>query len=132
MDIIVLRHDATDEDIRHIIRKLENRGLQANLSKGTEITIIGVIGDTSKVTEDEEAAILAAPGVENVVRGLEAGADDFLTKPFQPEVVRATVHRACERTRLLRENVLLTTNHKLAREISACTIQMSRVRVASK
>src|SRR5512142_1737255 len=68
MDIIVLRHDATDEDIRHIIKKLENRGLQANLSKGTEITIIGVIGDTSKVTEDEEAAILAAPGVENVVR----------------------------------------------------------------
>ncbi len=68
MDIIVLRQDATDEDIRHIIKKLESRGLQANLSKGTEITIIGVIGDTSKVTEEEEDAIRAASGVENVVR----------------------------------------------------------------
>jgi DNA-binding NtrC family response regulator len=32
---------------------------------------------------------------------------DYLTKPLQPEVVRATVYRAFERTRLLRENMLL-------------------------
>ena len=35
---------------------------------------------------------------------MRRGAFDFITKPFQPEVVRATVRRACERTRLLREN----------------------------
>lgn len=89
MDIIVLRHDATDEDIRHIIRKLENRGLQANLSKGTEITIIGVIGDTSKVTEDEEAAILAAPGVENVVRILKPY--KLASREFKKENTEITV-----------------------------------------
>src|SRR5256885_10295746 len=38
---------------------------------------------------------------------MRQGAFDFLTKPFQPEVVRATVRRAYERTRLLRENILL-------------------------
>jgi DNA-binding NtrC family response regulator len=38
---------------------------------------------------------------------MRQGAFDFLTKPFQPEVVRATAQRAAERTRLLRENELL-------------------------
>jgi 3-deoxy-7-phosphoheptulonate synthase len=74
MDIIVLGSEATEEDIRHIVKKLESRGLQAHLSKGTEKTIIGVIGDTSKVTEEEEDSFRAAPGVENVVR---------IVKPFK-------------------------------------------------
>jgi len=68
MDIIVLSSEATEEDMRHIVKKLEGRGLKAHISKGTERTIIGVIGDTSKVTEEEEDSFRAAPGVENVVR----------------------------------------------------------------
>lgn len=71
MDIIVLQPDMTDENIRHIIKKLEGKGLKANVSRGSERIIIGVIGDTSKVTEDEEDAIRAIPGVENVVRILK-------------------------------------------------------------
>ena len=68
MDIIVLRPDATEEALRHILKKLESRGLNAHVSKGTERTIIGVIGDTSKVTEEEEDAFRAMTGVENVMR----------------------------------------------------------------
>ena len=68
MDIIVLKPDTSEENIRHIVKKLESKGLQANVSQGTERTIIGVIGDTSKVTEEEEDAIRAITGVENVVR----------------------------------------------------------------
>jgi 3-deoxy-7-phosphoheptulonate synthase len=71
MDIIVLKHGATDEEIRHIVKKLESRDLKANVSQGTERTIIGVIGDTSKVSEEEEDAIRAAAGVESVVRILK-------------------------------------------------------------
>lgn len=71
MDIIVLSHEATEEDIQHIIKRLEGWGLRINLSQGTERTIIGVIGDTSKVTEEEEDSIRAATGVENVVRILK-------------------------------------------------------------
>jgi 3-deoxy-7-phosphoheptulonate synthase len=71
MDIIVLRTDATEEEIRHVAKKLESRGLKLNISQGTERTIIGVIGDTSKVPEEEEDAIRAAPGVENVLRILK-------------------------------------------------------------
>ncbi len=71
MDIIVLNRDATEEDIRHVVKKLEGKGLRAHISTGTERTIIGVIGDTSKVTEEEEDAFRAAPGVENVLRILK-------------------------------------------------------------
>jgi len=51
--------------------------------------------------------LTAVATIELAVESMRHGAFDFLTKPFQPEVVRATVRRACERTRLLRENVLL-------------------------
>ena len=45
--------------------------------------------------------------VDLAVESMRQGAFDFMTKPFQPEVVRATARRACEHTELLRENGLL-------------------------
>jgi len=51
--------------------------------------------------------ITAFATVELAVESMRQGAFDFITKPFQPEVVLATVRRAVERTRLLRENDLL-------------------------
>jgi 3-deoxy-7-phosphoheptulonate synthase len=71
MDIIVLSPGATAKDLKHLVKKLEGRGLRVNISKGTERTIIGVIGDTSKITEDEENAIRVMPGVEDVMRILK-------------------------------------------------------------
>jgi len=71
MDIIVLRPSATEDELRRIVKKLEGRGLRANISKGTERTVIGVIGDTSKIAEEEENAIRVMPGVEDVMRILK-------------------------------------------------------------
>jgi DNA-binding NtrC family response regulator len=51
--------------------------------------------------------LTAVATIELAVESMRRGAFDFLTKPFQPEEVRATVRRACERTLLLRENMLL-------------------------
>jgi DNA-binding NtrC family response regulator len=51
--------------------------------------------------------LTAVATIELAVESMRQGAFDFLTKPFQPEVVKATVRRACERTRLMRENILL-------------------------
>ena len=51
--------------------------------------------------------LTAVPTIELAVESMRQGAFDFITKPFSPEVVRATVRRACERTSLLRENQLL-------------------------
>jgi DNA-binding NtrC family response regulator len=51
--------------------------------------------------------LTAVATIEMAVDSMRHGAFDFLTKPFQPEVIRATARRACEHTRLLRENQLL-------------------------
>ena len=51
--------------------------------------------------------LTAVATIELAVESMRKGAFDFLTKPFQPEVVRATVRRACERASLLRENIFL-------------------------
>jgi 3-deoxy-7-phosphoheptulonate synthase len=62
--IIVLRQDATEEQINHIIERVEKLGLKPVLSKGTQRSIIGVIGpeDVLQVTPLE-----VFPGVEKVM-----------------------------------------------------------------
>ncbi|MFA5356446.1 MAG: 3-deoxy-7-phosphoheptulonate synthase [Candidatus Omnitrophota bacterium] len=62
--IIVLKPDATDEQINHIISKVQKLGLKPHVSKGTERTIIGVIGpeEVLAVTPLE-----VFPGVERVM-----------------------------------------------------------------
>ncbi len=83
MDIIVLKQSASEEELKHILKKLESRGLQANISKGTERTIVGVIGDTSKITEEEEDAIRVMSGVEDVMRILKPY--KLASRDFRPE-----------------------------------------------
>ena len=48
--------------------------------------------------------LTAFASVQLAVDAMRAGAFDFITKPFMPEVVRAALRRACERAELLREN----------------------------
>ncbi len=62
--IIVLRPEATEEQINHIVDKVKKMGLTPHVSKGTERTIIGVIGpeDVLRVTPLE-----VFPGVERVM-----------------------------------------------------------------
>lgn len=61
--IIVLRPDATEEQQDHIIKKLKGLGLQVHISKGTERTILGAIGDEAIL---QSVPLEAIPGVEKV------------------------------------------------------------------
>ena len=62
--IIILQPGATDEQIDHVIRRVEDLGLKAHLSRGTFRTIVGVIGDEDKLRAEPLRAI---PGVQEVV-----------------------------------------------------------------
>ena len=63
--IIVMRSQVTDEEIHGVETKLQSLGLEANVSRGTERTIIGAIGDERQI---HKKTLQALPGVENVMR----------------------------------------------------------------
>jgi 3-deoxy-7-phosphoheptulonate synthase len=63
--IIVMKHQATTEEIAAVVQHIEALGFKAHLSQGEERTIIGVIGDERPV-EPEHFELLA--GVERAVR----------------------------------------------------------------
>jgi 3-deoxy-7-phosphoheptulonate synthase len=62
--IIVVRPDATDAQIQHIVERVQELGFTPHYSRGERRTIIGVIGDESKPQTEMLAAI---DGVEQVL-----------------------------------------------------------------
>lgn len=62
--IIVLKPGTTPEQVDHIIERVEGLGLVPHVSRGTERTIIGVIGDEDKLRVEP---LLAIPGVEQAI-----------------------------------------------------------------
>src|SRR6516225_6061136 len=62
--IIVLQPNAGQELIDHVVQRIEELGFKAHLSKGEHRTIIGVIGDESKLQAEPLQAI---DGVEQVL-----------------------------------------------------------------
>ena len=61
--IIVLKPDATESQVDHILDRLLELGLKSHISKGQERTIIGVIGD-DRILQNQP--LTAFPGVESV------------------------------------------------------------------
>ena len=59
-----MKSGATDADVQHVVKRVEELGLKAHLSKGVERTIIGVIGD-ERLIKREQLSLL--PQVENVI-----------------------------------------------------------------
>ena len=62
--ILILKNRATDEQIDHVLERVESLGLKAHLSRGTYRTIVGIIGDEQQLSEERLSAI---PGVAKVV-----------------------------------------------------------------
>lgn len=47
--IAVVKDSATPEQLDHLVRWIEDRGFRTNVSPGDEETIIGIIGDTTRI-----------------------------------------------------------------------------------
>jgi DNA-binding NtrC family response regulator len=67
-----------------------------------------VLGAAREADPSLSVVFVTAVGAIDVgLESMRRGAFDFVSKPFQPEVVRATARRAIRFTALLRENVVL-------------------------
>jgi 3-deoxy-7-phosphoheptulonate synthase len=64
--IVNMSHNATRDEINHIIDRIKECGFQAHVVEGAERTIIGAIGSNGRRSEIE--ALRAAPGVEEVIQ----------------------------------------------------------------
>lgn len=62
--MIIMKTNATKEQIGAIVSRIENNQLNAHLSKGEERTIIGVVGDGRPIQQDQ---FLHLPGVDRIV-----------------------------------------------------------------
>lgn len=78
--IIVIRPDATTDEMSDIIKFLEINGLKTHISQGTQRTIIGVVGDKSRIA-DTNIALMA--GVEKIVPIVESY--KLVARVFKPE-----------------------------------------------
>lgn len=84
--IIVMRPEAPQSSIDFIIHTIQSRGLEAHLSTGKQTTIIGVIGNKSKL---QDANLEIAPDVEKVVAVTESY--KLANRKFHPEPSSVTV-----------------------------------------
>ncbi|MDY7032021.1 MAG: 3-deoxy-7-phosphoheptulonate synthase [Thermodesulfobacteriota bacterium] len=62
--IVVLKPTCSEEDFENVVKKIEDLGLKAHISKGKERTIIGAIGEDAFLHSE---SVEALPGVEKTV-----------------------------------------------------------------
>lgn len=84
--IIVMRSNATPDEVSHICDKVKELGLTPQVSRGVEKTIIGVIGEEEKITVKP---LEAFPGVDYVMpvqRPYKLASREFRAEPTEFEM----------------------------------------------
>ena len=78
--IVVMKPNATEENIKLVTSTIESLGLDAHLSRGRSLTIIGVVGDKRKFLEKNPETM---PGVDRIVPISESY--KLANKSFKPD-----------------------------------------------
>ena len=79
--IIVMKQGATEEQIEHMVQRVEELGLKSHVIRGTERIVIAAIGDKR---DEDRRSFESGPGVAEVVPIL---APDKVPHPFVTSVV---------------------------------------------
>ena len=64
--IAILKHGTTEHQARHLIDWLKDMNLDVHISEGSEVTVLGLIGDTSRVDMDLLASLEIVESVKRV------------------------------------------------------------------
>jgi len=69
---------------------------------------IQLVGEARRLRPDTPVVLMTGFGsIDSAVEAMRSGAFDYITKPFEPDVVQLTVERALERRALEEENLRL-------------------------
>lgn len=66
--IIVMHRDAGEQHIDAVVKRIKAQGLDVNISRGTERTLIGAIGDERKLDRELLAAMAGVEQALNIVK----------------------------------------------------------------
>lgn len=75
--IIVLKPTVTREEIDHIVGMIEKVGLRTNISSGEHQTIIGVIGDKTRLTQTPLGSLAYVESIVQVSKPYKLASRDF-------------------------------------------------------
>jgi 3-deoxy-7-phosphoheptulonate synthase len=89
--ILVIRPDATEPQIAHVIERIEELGFRSHVSRGTERTIIGVIGDERKPQAETFAAIPGVEQVHHILKPFKLASREFRKQDSVVQVGRVRV-----------------------------------------
>ena len=64
--IAILKHGTTPQQTGHLVQWLHNMGLDVHVSEGKEVTVLGLIGDTSRVDMELLASLEIVESVKRV------------------------------------------------------------------
>ncbi|MDQ6751784.1 MAG: 3-deoxy-7-phosphoheptulonate synthase [Actinomycetota bacterium] len=62
--MIVMKTEATEEEVQAVVARVQGVGARAHVSRGEEVTVIGAVGDREHVSR---LGLEASPGVESVI-----------------------------------------------------------------
>ena len=83
--IIIMKPQAAKENVDAVVRAITSKGLQAHLSQGDQVTIVGVVGDKTRLMHDNLELI---PGVDKILSVTETY--KLANKKFHPQ--DSTIH----------------------------------------
>ena len=78
--IIIMKPNASDEAVKKVTNLIESKGLTAHLSKGSQVTIVGVVGDKTKLLHSNVELL---DGVDKIVPVTESY--KLVNKKFHPD-----------------------------------------------
>jgi len=84
--MVIMQEGATEEQIAHVVARIEEIGASAHISKGERVTLIGAIGDREELTG---LPLEACPGVDRVVAILKPY--KLVSREFRPADTVITV-----------------------------------------
>ncbi len=84
--IIVMKPQASDQSIHAVTKYIEDNGLQVHLSQGEEVTIIGIVGDKSRLSTEN---LIIFKDVDRIVPVTESY--KLANRKFHPDATAVAV-----------------------------------------